>query len=515
VLHCDIKPSNVLVDAEEQVWLSDFGLARLLIPGEGEGATGACGTPGYASPEQAEGVRDLDERSDQFGLAATMYSVLALRMPYGAEVTRQAVPVTDLRERVPGLSAELAAVVQRALHPQRAHRYANTTEFRNAWRAARLVDQRARELPPWQRRLNRGGWAAVAGLLAAAIMWGLWTTAQPASSNLTVRVATRPAGAVGVLVPLDPETGEPMPRKAYRHPEIRGDLLVFHNVDPGEYWLEVAVPGHGFHEVYRVVPTAGEKPGNHLHNRWTRRGSHTIDLQPVEIPPASVVQDMARFSGSASFRMGTGELGWMAWPHRRKVEPFYIDPVEVTFGAFNNVMPHFTVGPRGYDHRLAVRSISWHVAVECAERLGKRLPWEAEYEFAATRGGTRRFPWGNVDRDPQDWPMGPVGTPAYDRLNTTPPVFGLYSNVAEWTMSGPAPYPGTDARARRFSPFDYRLYRVVRGGHPTQIEGRDHGDPPVNTPCFRPAYLRDERHPGLGFRCARSVRPRFLDIPWP
>ncbi len=515
VLHCDIKPSNVLVDAEGEIWLSDFGLARLLSSEDGKGTTGSCGTPGYASPEQAEGVPDLDERSDQFGLAATVYTVLAMRMPYGqARVGRQAVPVSDLRQHVPELSEELASVVHKGLHPERTCRYANTTEFRNAWQAARRLDQRGPELSPWRRRLKRGGWAAVALLLAAVIMWGLSTSNKPADSRLTVFVATRPAGAIGVLVPLDPESGDPIPHKAHRDPEVRGASLVFRNVDPGEYWLEVAVPGHGFHEVYRVVPAPGDKPGKYRHDHWTRRGARTIELHPVEIPTAAVVEGMARFPGSPSFRMGTAELGWMAWPHQRKVEAFYLDTREISQSAFNET--HGTKRIRVPDDGdLAARNISWHDAVECAELLGKRLPWEAEYEFAATRGGSRRFPWGNTPKDPAAWPMGPLGTPAYDRVNTNPPVYGLYSNVAEWTMSGPGPYPGTDRRYREFFPIEYPLYRIVRGGHPTQIEQRPHGDPPVNTPCLRPAYMRIDTQPGLGFRCARSVRPRFLNIPWP
>ncbi|HSD82812.1 MAG TPA: serine/threonine-protein kinase, partial [Anaerolineae bacterium] len=64
VLHRDIKPSNVLVAADGQVYLADFGLARIAQLGESTlSGDMIIGTPQYISPEQAMGVKDLDERT--------------------------------------------------------------------------------------------------------------------------------------------------------------------------------------------------------------------------------------------------------------------------------------------------------------------------------------------------------------------------------------------------------------------------------------------------------------------
>jgi serine/threonine-protein kinase len=83
VLHCDVKPANVMVGEFGQVFLMDWGIARLV--GHSSGERVVLGTPYYMSPEQARGDRHrLDERSDVFLLGATMYEVLTRRAPYAS-----------------------------------------------------------------------------------------------------------------------------------------------------------------------------------------------------------------------------------------------------------------------------------------------------------------------------------------------------------------------------------------------------------------------------------------------
>src|SRR5206468_3757283 len=132
-------------------------------------------------------------------------------------------------------------------------------------------------------------------------------------------------------------------------------------------------------------------------------------------------------------------------PHRRRVPAFYLDPTEVTVRDYCRVTQGFRYpegAPMPPDH--PVTFVSWLDAVSYAEEVGKRLPDEAEYDLAATAGGRRRFPWGDTSPPAGGWEVGPVGTPAYDRLRLDgqPAVLGLFSNAAEWTGSWFAPYPG-------------------------------------------------------------------------
>jgi serine/threonine-protein kinase len=100
VLHCDVKPANVMVGEFGEVYLMDWGIARLVsaVPASTEAEDGpppptrrtmtdqaVIGTPCYMSPEQARGNRKkLDARSDVFLLGATLYELLTHRPPYSS-----------------------------------------------------------------------------------------------------------------------------------------------------------------------------------------------------------------------------------------------------------------------------------------------------------------------------------------------------------------------------------------------------------------------------------------------
>jgi serine/threonine protein kinase len=138
IVHRDVKPGNLLLDPQEQLWVTDFGLAQVTGDG-GLTATGELlGTLRYASPEQALGRRGVvDHRSDVYSLGATLYELLTLRPPFDGwdrhELLRQIAEETPPAPRAinPSIPAALETIVLKALRKDPADRYATAQDFAN------------------------------------------------------------------------------------------------------------------------------------------------------------------------------------------------------------------------------------------------------------------------------------------------------------------------------------------------------------------------------------------------
>jgi formylglycine-generating enzyme required for sulfatase activity len=156
------------------------------------------------------------------------------------------------------------------------------------------------------------------------------------------------------------------------------------------------------------------------------------------------------------------------------------------------------------------RGIILDLAIQYAELVGKRIPDEGEYEFAATNAGTTSFPWGDDGSVIKDWKIGPTGTPEYDRCSNWPTLCGLYSGVGEWTISWHVPYPGAEGWTPQMIS-TLRKQRIVRGAPFWAIAGASSPPPGVRTrdARFRQGIAPDDARPGLGFRCVRSLEPHF------
>lgn len=148
VVHCDVTPPNVLLDAAQggAAKLIDFGLAK--AQGEAKALRLAAGitisgTPGYLSPEQARGLGSPGPASDLFGCGAVLFRALTGYAPYGGQSALEIVEHTLTSAPLPlrprqGLRApvKLAEVVQRLLARDPEQRFPSAADARRAWLAA-------------------------------------------------------------------------------------------------------------------------------------------------------------------------------------------------------------------------------------------------------------------------------------------------------------------------------------------------------------------------------------------
>jgi formylglycine-generating enzyme required for sulfatase activity len=331
------------------------------------------------------------------------------------------------------------------------------------------------------------------------------------STPRRVRLDSSPPGARAALVPLDPDNGLPH-QEGLIQTSLAGTSL---RLRPGDYFVEVEWPNGRFHQVYRRVPRPGRnRPAeSHRHERWDEVEG-VIVLPDIEMPPDDVEADMVRFEGGEVSLWTEGTPG-KTKPTTRDVPAFLLDPTEVTVGQFRRVyggIPE-SLAQRAPADDEPVTFVPFDWAVYHAEKGGKRLPDEWEYLSAATASGSRRYPWGDDPGPVRDrpWAFGPVlVTSPFDRTSGPRAVANLYSNVAEWTVSWITADPNVSPEIFP-DDLNFRNERVVRGGPFSVVERKpDGGYIEERDPRWRHSITRHRGYPGLGFRCARSVRPIFL-----
>ena len=136
VVHRDFKPQNVLVGNNDQVYVSDFGLATSLETAKmGMTRTGAVmGTPRYMSPEQVEG-KEVDSRCDLYALGLVLYEMVTGATPFSGESTwqlmyqRVQVMPKDVKLVNPALPDYVARVIMHCLEKDPANRYQSAKEI--------------------------------------------------------------------------------------------------------------------------------------------------------------------------------------------------------------------------------------------------------------------------------------------------------------------------------------------------------------------------------------------------
>jgi serine/threonine protein kinase len=177
VIHRDIKPHNILLDALGNAWITDFGLAKLKQAEDESTARALGGTLRYMAPERFQGISD--GRDDIYALGATLYEFLALRPIFEAHDPARLLgqiehnSPTRLREIDRQIHPDLAAIVAKTLAKNPADRFETPAELRDELR--RFIEGRpvkTRPVPAYSRLLRwckREPWLAGANI-AAAVM---------------------------------------------------------------------------------------------------------------------------------------------------------------------------------------------------------------------------------------------------------------------------------------------------------------------------------------------------------
>ena len=249
ILHRDIKPSNVLIQGEGNMYLADFGLARIAQAGESTlSSDSIMGTPQYISPEQARGDKDLDSGTDIYSFGVMLYEMVVGQVPFSADTPFSIIhdhiytPLPLPRSINKNVPESVERVLLKALAKERPDRYedipALVAAFKAAWQSAGVPMQgTALTLPAVTARQEKNEGTAqrvdagkstvakdtkkkrsrwplvVAGVLLTACFIGLFFAVRQIRLN---RFANRAPNATDtqlevVLPPVEPTLPEPEP----------------------------------------------------------------------------------------------------------------------------------------------------------------------------------------------------------------------------------------------------------------------------------------------------------------
>jgi serine/threonine protein kinase len=134
IVHRDVKPANIMLEADGRVMLTDFGISKALEGASALTGTGTIiGTPHYMAPEQAKG-HEVDGRADQYALAIVGHQILTGKQPFDGSshsILYKHVfePPPRIFEGRPDAPADLCAALDRALNKEPEKRFANMEDF--------------------------------------------------------------------------------------------------------------------------------------------------------------------------------------------------------------------------------------------------------------------------------------------------------------------------------------------------------------------------------------------------
>jgi formylglycine-generating enzyme required for sulfatase activity/serine/threonine protein kinase len=552
VAHRDIKPGNFFALGQDLrpgvvVKLLDFGIAKVM-PADLSltGAAGSDFTPKYGAPEQFDRRHGATGPwTDVFGFALVMLELMrgGTRVFGQKEFVTLALAVQDPASRPTprtlGITTSDAveAVFARALAIPVSERYEHMAAFWTALAAALEVhDFRPISAEPWGT--------------------GLGGDLRPGTSQRAriVDVSLRDPGVGGVLA-AGPATSQPgvtsMALGTDASPRGRSP----------RYALSLGVGAIGVVALVLMVMTRASESAPSESAPTGSEPAAAAAPSPVAAPapPPRCPEGMVLIAGGKFF-MGSDNVDNRALAsarpaHQVKVADFCLDLREVTVAeheacstrgeckrAFRDSMwPQGGTGRKAWEEARAaysplcntgqagreshpVNCVTWEQAAGYCERAGKRLPGEAEWEFAARGSDGRAYPWGDEVPDARHlngcgqecatWRKGaglpevpllyasddghpgtaPVGS--FPAGKTQAGLLDMVGNVFEWTADDFRPYPGAPAD----TPAPAGM-KVIRGGAFNSSQA-EHAEPALRFPQDATAHVH-----AVGFRCAADPRP--------
>jgi len=530
IIHRDLKPDNIWLvhtdDGSDLVKVLDFGIAKIKSTAEMATLTQegmVIGTPFYMSPEQCKG-EELDPRSDIYSLGVILYEMLTGKLPFQAE-TAVGVAIKQVTEQPPalrqfrdGIPEAIERVVLRAMEKNPSQRPPSVLElvreFEDALAASGL------ELKPLEMSTPgspfgvlpavpitpaKSDFATTETSLRQAETTPLTETSLPpvfdeqSSSFARLADSQSRGAAAGQTVPDHPavrkDTFESSmsPDRMFLTPPTFSD-----SVSPviGRFWKIIVAA-----VVVALAITAAIIAIVMVPSKTAPSGTNAPTTQTSA--PAGMV-----FVKGNSFRMGSDDAkgDYQSKPtHMVTVGDFFLDETEVTNEDYQKFVsgknykppPHWKNGQ--YEPgtaKLPVVNVSWLDAKAYAEWANKRLPTEAEWEYAARGTSATLYPWGN------DWSSNranlkesghnaPVTVGSYSEGRSWCGAKDMLGNVSEWVADAMYPYPGSKLNR------DPR-YNMHRGG-----SFKNSKDELLMT---NRGYDSPGRQlPTLGFRCAKDA----------